>query len=284
MVEARKNSLDSNKKLEHMLDIVTMGLLGLAPFAIALGYFMYRRGQARKQANETQFPDHFELRQRPLFSAVDRSVWIWLKQVFPEYEVLIKVPVVRFLSGTSGDLETLVQIKDIYCSFTLCSPSGRVIGCIDVPGVKGLKASRRDFKKNFFEGIGLPYTVLGPHDLPTLESLRKFFLNEEWPQAQIQSEFEELPSSRGFDQSKQDGTRINAQTPAHEEPESPVPSNQAVDVRQNLHAKLDGNRKRRLAAIESLKASVGIVLDTTSKTASSRWEDSFIIGEDSKAK
>ena len=261
------------------MDIVTLKILGVALLAFVLGYWIYRRGQARKQANETKFPDHWELRLRPLFSDVDRSVWLWLKQVFPEYEVLVKVPVVRFLSGSSSDLETLVQIKDIYCTFTLCSPSGRVIGCIDVPGVKGLKASRRDFKKHFFSSMALTYAVLGADDLPTHEALREKFLNEGLPLAPSASKFEPSLSSQGSEFPSQAETQPNTQTPVLAQQQTPVPLDSVVDVRHNLHAKLDGNRKRRLDAMESLKASAGVVKDTTTHGGASRWEDSFILGE-----
>ena len=163
------------------MDIVTLEILAAALLGSALGFWIYRSWARHQLRNEKRIPDRWNLKPRPLFNDVDRTVWLWLRQVFPEHEVLVKVPVVRFLSGSSEDLKALVQIKDVYCSFTLCTPDGRVIGCIDVPGPKGLKASRRDHKRKLFEHCGLPYAVLGPQNLPTHEILRAVFLNETLP-------------------------------------------------------------------------------------------------------
>lgn len=255
-----------------MLDIVTLEILAVALFGFAWVYWIYRRGQVRKQNNETQFPTHWELRLRPLFSEVDRSVWLWLAQVFPEHEVLVKVPMIRFLSGSSADLKALVQIKDIYCSFTVCSTKGKVIGCIDVPGAQGLKASHRDLKKKLFDDCGLPYAVLGAHDLPTREVLRAIFLKEAVPLIPSISHFEASlsPQVSEFPVSE---------APVDIEPEHAVGLDSVANVRNNLHIKLDGNRKRRQMAVDSLKNNMGVVDDKASGGITPRWDDSFIMGE-----
>jgi hypothetical protein len=220
-----------------------------------------------------------------------------LKQVFPEHEVLVKVPVIRFLSGSTGDLKAMIQIKDIYCSFTICSPKGRVLGCIDIPGAQGLKASRRDLKKKLFDSFGLPYAVLGPKDLPTQEALRALFLNETLPQLPIASQFEashlsqvsdypaqvEMPDFTKMPESIPEPMKVSIPVQVQASIPVPVPVSVSLDpvgdVRHNLHIKLEGNRKRRLAAMESLKASAGVVEDTTAPGSGSRWDDSFIMGE-----
>jgi hypothetical protein len=266
-----------------MLDIVTLVILLVAVLGVGWAYWFYRRELARKQSIETEIPTQWEIRLRPLYSEVDRTVWLWLKQVFPEHEVLVKVPVIRFLSGSSGDLKTMVQIKDIYCSFTLCTPKGRVLGCIDIPGAQGIKASRRDLKKKLFSSFGLPYAVFGAHDLPTQEALRSLFLNETMPQTPMASQFEESHVSQGFEVAESPEKTLLIKTHVDEPEQLPesVQLEPVANVRHNLHLKLEANRQRRLAAMESLKASAGVVQDQPAKGAVSRWEDSFIMGDQS---
>lgn len=258
------------------MDILTLEILAASLLGATLGILFYRSRIVSWKKKEKQLPTHWSLRLRPIFSDVDHAVWLWLKQVFPEHEVLVKVPVLRFLSGSSGDLKAMIQIKDIYCSFTVCSPKGRVLGCIDVPGAKGLKASRRDLKKKLFESCGLPYAVFGAQDLPTHEALRTFFLNEDMPSPAITSQFEAVHSSQTseFDEAEAMPVIESVIT---------AKSDDAASVRNSLHVKLDGNRKRRLAAMESLKMSAGVVEDNAEQGLAPRWDDSFIMGEGNDA-
>jgi hypothetical protein len=210
-----------------------------------------------------------------LFSEVDRSVWLWLQEVFPEHEVLVKVPVVRFLSGNSNDLKMLIRIKDIYCSFTVCSSKGKVIGCIDVPGPQGLKASRYELKKKLFEDCDLPYALLGANKLPTREALRAVFLKEIEPLIPSLSRFE---ASRSSDVSEFPMTEAPVtHPPVGIESVQADGFDSVANVRNNLHIKLDGNRKIRQMAVDSLKNNVGVVDDKTPGGVAPRWDDSFIM-------
>lgn len=258
------------------MDIFALEILATALLGAVVGTVGYRVWVTHKKKNEKRFPDRWSLKLRPLFSDTDRTVWLWLRQVFPEHEVLVKVPVVRFLSGSPEDLKALIQIKDVYCSFTLCKPHGRVIGCIDVPGAKGLKASRRDLKQKLFEHCGLSYAVVGLDDLPTHEALRAIFLTEAMPLIPTTSQFEASPLSQvsEFPVSEVPADIKLAQTAGHDS---------VANVRNSLHIRLDGNRKRRLVAMDSLKNNAGIVEDNAKPGFVARWDDSFIMGTDTDA-
>ncbi len=254
------------------MDILSLTILAVSLLVVSVAYWSYRSWVADRKKQENRLPLHWNLRQRPLFSDVDRAVWLWLKQVFPEYEILVKVPVVRFLSGSSDDLKAMIQIKDVYCSFTVCSPKGWVMGCIDVPGPQGLKASRRDLKTKLFEGCGLPYAVFGAQDLPTHEDLRTLFLNERASSPTTVSQFEASHPSPASEFS------VTEMAEKMELTET-LKNDEAASVRNSLHVKLDANRKRRQAAMDSLKVSAGIVEDNATKGLAQGWDDSFIIGE-----
>lgn len=261
------------------MNLVTLEILAVALIGFSWVYWIYRRGVAKKQFNVTQLPTHWELRLRPVFSEGDRSVWLWLQDVFPEHVVLIKVPVIRFLSGTADDLKRMIRLKDIYCSFTVCSSKGKVIGCIDVPGAKGLSASRYDFKKKLFDDCALPYALLGASKLPTRESLRAVFLKETGPLTPSASRFEASRASQVSDFPVTEAPIT--ETPVGIESEQAVGLDSVANVRNNLHIKLDGNRKIRQMAVDSLKNNVGLVDDKTSGGVAPRWDDSFIMGEGS---
>jgi hypothetical protein len=155
-----------------------------------------------------------------------------LQQIFPEHKILLKIPLLRFLSGGSVDFQSLLQIKGIYCTFTVCSPQGRVIGCVDVAGAKAIQVSRRDFKKKLFEKFGLAYTVLAVDELPSPEALRAVFLNEAMPLIPILDASDMSHSSLAFEFST-----VHAEL-------DPV-----ANVRHNLHSKLETNRKMRPSGV-----------------------------------
>jgi hypothetical protein len=197
------------------LAIFTLEILITAVLGAVVGWVGYQGWAAFKKSKAEQLPAHGDLKLRPLFNELD-------------HKVLLKVPLVRFLSGGSADFQSLVPIKDIYCTFTVCSSQGRVVGCLDVAGAKEIKASRRDFKKKMFANFGLAYTVLAVDELPSPEALRAVFLNEAMPLIPFLDDYDTSHSSLAFESST-----VQAML-------DPVAS-----VRHNLHAKLDTNRKMR---------------------------------------
>lgn len=62
---------------------------------------------------------------------------------------MIKVPVPRFtLPRLGSDCRGVHELlSGVYCTFTVCTPEGRVIGCIDVPGTLGLPESNHELKR-----------------------------------------------------------------------------------------------------------------------------------------
>ena len=127
-----------------------------------VGVICYRVWAARAARNQRRIPEQWQLRVRPLFTGMEREVWHWLKRVFFDHHVMVKMPVTRFLlprSATQGQYPHKL-LKGVYCSFTICDSDGAVIGCLDVPGSNGLKASNRDLKKKLFDECGIAYAVL----------------------------------------------------------------------------------------------------------------------------
>lgn len=290
--------------------IGTYGLLLLvaALAGAGLGVLGNRVWCARAALNQRRIPTQWQLRTRPLLSGVERSVWHWLEGVFFDHHVLVKIPVLRFLSprsATQGQ-HSHELLKGLYCSFTVCGSDGRVVGCVDVPGSKGLRASHRDLKKKLFEECGVAYAVLHAEQLPSLETLRAAFLGHS---ALAHSPGQEAvtTSQMPFSQSvnpvaipafapvgiaSQAALSAAGAMPGASQPNplaNGLVSSQRVDMtaivaaRSSLQSKLDKNRKVRLTKIEELSASFGIVDDKNDQKFAAQWDDSFIMGEDSRA-
>ena len=290
-----------------MLSTYSLSMMVVAVAGIGLGAMCYRAWTARAAMNQRRIPEQWQLRARPLFTGVERKVWHWLKRVFFDHHVLVKIPVIRFLlprSATRGQ-DSHELLKGVYCSFTICTSDGTVIGCVDVPGSTGLKASNRDLKKKLFDECGIAYAVLSANQLPTLEALRAAFLDEVALAHPPGNEFvtsSQMPFSQpaDIDQSPpldvasppSKATRPDAgAVPGRVLPggvtsrsDSPhgIDMTEVAAARSSLQSKLDRNRKVRLAKIDELSASMGIVDDNADQNFAVSWDDSFIMGEDSR--
>ncbi len=91
---------------------------------------------------------------------------------------MIKVPVTRFtLPRAKENSEHWYQLlSGVYCTFTVCGADGRVVGCVDVPGIKGLSRGNMQLKLTLLSQCGIAYCVVKPNSLPTLEEIREEFL------------------------------------------------------------------------------------------------------------
>ena len=105
-------------------------------------------------------------------------MWHWLKSAFRDHCVLVKIPVIRFLAPLSKEhgQHSHELLKGVYCSVTVCAADGTVIGCMDMPGPSGLKASLRCMKQKLFEDCGIAYAVVSAFALPSKVVVRSVFL------------------------------------------------------------------------------------------------------------
>jgi Protein of unknown function (DUF2726) len=296
------------EKKIHMFTTYGLALMVAAVAGTGLGALGYRAWAARKALNLRRIPEQWQLQVRPLFTTAERTTWQWLKRVFFDHHVLVKIPVIRFLlprSATRGQ-HSHELLKGVYCSFTVCAPDGTVIGCVDVPGKAGLKASHRDLKKKLFDECGIAYTVLNTSQLPTLEALRAAFLSNTAPARQTGYEFassSQMPFLQPADVGELSEPLVSnplskpaleiasgdTYGPAHNVSDANrAESPEGIDMvavaaaRSSLQAKLERSRKVRLAKIDELSASMGIVDDSSDRHFAASWDDSFIMGEDSR--
>lgn len=216
------------------LSILTLEVLLSAAIGIFVGGVGYRSWTEYMKRHVQKLTDPADPKLKPLFNELDQAAWLWLQQVFPEHKILLKIPLIRFLSGGSVDFQSLAQIKGIYCTFTVCTSHGRVVGCVDVAGAKAIHVSLRQLKKKLFENFGLAYTVLAVDELPSPQALRAVFLNEAMPLVPLMEDYDTSQSSLDFEPST-----------VHAELDT------VANVRHSLHSKLDSNRKLRTSRMSA---------------------------------
>lgn len=151
-------------------------LLGLL---IGAALLYWRNKWASRQTR--RIPKHWPLKLRPFVNNREKRVWGWLVKVMFDHQILVKLPVTRFTAPVNQK-ETnhwYKLLNGVYCTFTLCNMEGHVVGCVDVPGPKGLSLSNQTLKHTLLMQCGLRYWVVDPANLPHLSVIRTAFLGEE---------------------------------------------------------------------------------------------------------
>lgn len=128
-----------------------------------------------------RIPSSWPLKTRPLVNSQERRVWIWLTKVMFDQHILIKLPVTRFTAPASQAEAThwYKLLNGVYCTFTICSLDGKVIGCVDVPGPNGLSMGNQTLKHSLLDQCSIRYWVVDPANLPHLSQIRAAFLGEQ---------------------------------------------------------------------------------------------------------
>ena len=151
-------------------------LIGLA---LGIGLFFWRSEWQRRRRN--RIPKEWPLKLRPFVNNQERRVWSWLAKVMFDQQILVKLPVTRFTAPAVREEAThwYKLLNGVYCTFTVCTMDGKVLGCVDVPGPKGLSMSNQTLKHTLLSQCGLSYWVIDPLNLPHLTVIRAAFLGED---------------------------------------------------------------------------------------------------------
>jgi hypothetical protein len=144
-------------------------LVGLFAGILSNRWWARREAKARRR-----IPRHWPLNPRALANSQERQVWRWLIRVFFDHQVMVKVPITRFTLPRSKEESAhwYELLSGVYCTFTICNAEGRVVGCVDVPGAKGISRANMQLKLTLLTHCGIAYCVVQPNNLPTLEEIR----------------------------------------------------------------------------------------------------------------
>ena len=160
-------------------------VLGAGGFALMMRYKLNAR---------MRLPDKWPLTARVLITNEEHQVLKWLSAVFHDHLVMVKLPVLRFTLPTEGDKSGVSErwqelLGGVYCTFTVCTPNGNVVGCVDVPGKRGLTKDNREVKESLLSDCRVPYTVVRSVQMPKASAMRAAFLGE----IEHQEQYEALP-------------------------------------------------------------------------------------------
>jgi len=129
-----------------------------------------------------QIPRKWPLIARGMVTASEAEVWRWLRSAFHDHLVMIKTPVLRFTIPMEGERhksrELLEMLNGVYTTFTVCTTDGTVVGCVDVPGKRGLPQSNQAIKEALLSDCSISYAVVGSNCLPKVGVIRAAFLGE----------------------------------------------------------------------------------------------------------
>ena len=160
---------------------LTMTLIGVAT-GLMVGVFLTAWQMRRAERAQLRIPARWPLVARALLTPGEAEVWQWLRSAFHDHVVMIKTPVLRFTIPMEGERhnsrEWLEMLKGVYTTFTVCTMEGVVVGCVDVPGTRGLPQSNREIKEALLSDCSISYTVVSGNSLPKVEAMRAAFLGE----------------------------------------------------------------------------------------------------------
>ena len=159
-----------------------MAVLSTLGLAVTGGWFyawLVRRAVHIQHSILANWP----LATRPLVNVEECQVLHWMCKTFPVHQVNVKIPVTRFTRPLGREqAENLYKLLNgVYCTFTICAPDGRVVGCADVMGVNGPASNNRQLKQALLAKCGIAYCVLRPMSLPAAAAIRSDFLGESVP-------------------------------------------------------------------------------------------------------
>ena len=158
-----------------------MWVIPTVTFLVGLGlaFLIARRRTNKDRRRILEVPPVWPFDPRRIANSDERQVWTWLRQTFPDHQVLLKLPLVRFVIPQRHEKarEWLPLLSNVYCTFTVCTTDGRVIGCIDVMArPDSLPPINRQIKETLLEQCGINYWAVLRDRMPTSETLRTEFV------------------------------------------------------------------------------------------------------------
>lgn len=162
--------------MSSLIGAAVLVLVGV--FAGLLGQLGWAR-HARKARR--RIPKHWPVDPRAIVNSRERKVWHWLVRTFPDHQVMVKLPITRFTIPQASENSVLLYelLNKVYCTFSVCSPAGQVIGCVDVKGTKPLSRSNELLKLGLLSQCGVCYWTIEPDALPEAAEIRAYFLADE---------------------------------------------------------------------------------------------------------
>lgn len=227
-------------------------LLSLLAGAV-IGAVLHSWWQHHLESKKRRIPKAWPLSVRNMVNTRERRTWHWLVRNFMDYHVMVKMPLTRFTMPQfkSEGQHWFELLSGVYCTFTICSPNGTVIGCVDVPGAMGLSLSNQALKHSLLSQCNISYWVLDPDKLPNPKEIRYAFLGSE---------------------------------ALHEDEKLRHSEEEFSESRAHLHAVLDRQRHQKEKTFTRAESQVGKPAEPFDSQLHSGWqENSFVAPLDSRS-
>ena len=247
-------------------------LLALSGGAV-LGCGLHLWWVRKKVTGSLKVPDKWPLTSRVLITNEEHQVLEWLRATFDDQLVMIKLPVVRFTVPVGSEKKDAAArwqelLNGVYCTFTVCTNNGNVVGCVDVPGKRGLSNANRDLKESLLSDCHIAYTVVRSTHLPKGSAMRAAFLGE--------LEAEDQPAHQA---TRAGDSSFHADLDSFTQ-QKVLAAKEAALKELNQGDKLEPIRKSEPAGFNP--DGTGAFAALKSSQSSPQWEDSFINSDESR--
>ena len=117
----------------------------------------------RQAKAKIHWPSKWPLTSRVLMTNEAYEVFKWLACIFIDHLIMVKLPVLRFTVPVSkdkndGGARWQELLGGVHCTLTVCTSNGNVVGCVDVPGKRGLNKSNRQLKETLLSDCRIAYS------------------------------------------------------------------------------------------------------------------------------
>ena len=149
-------------------------------FGLVVGALAALSWQGRAPRKKKRTPLYWPINNRRVANSEELKVWNWLIKTFPEHHILVKIPITRFTipQDKHKGLELYKMLNALYCSFTVCSADGKIVGCVDIPVVGHISKKNIQLKEKILFQCQIGYWVLNSGLLPEPNAIRSKFLGE----------------------------------------------------------------------------------------------------------
>ncbi|MBL8327209.1 MAG: DUF2726 domain-containing protein [Rubrivivax sp.] len=147
-----------------------IALAVLVVIAAGLAFWVTRP----RQTAHVPLPEEWALTPRAVFSADERRVYRQLRDAFPQFIVLAKLPLVRFCQPAEpGELRYWFDLLgSAHVSFAVCSAHGRVLIAIDLDAERPPARRSQQIKQSVLSACRIRYLRCTADHLPTTAELQ----------------------------------------------------------------------------------------------------------------
>jgi hypothetical protein len=149
-------------------------------------HFLWTRHQSKARR---RIPKHWAVGSRRIVNPVEGEVWRFLVKTFPEHQVMVKLPFTRFTmpQEDKNKMELFEHLSKVYCTFTVSTRDGKIVGCVDVGSRKSISRSNQLLKLSLLSQCDICYWVVEHNAQLRADALRAYFLDAQLPRPNEQT-------------------------------------------------------------------------------------------------